>query len=796
MDQLRHDVRFAFRSILRNPAISLVAIVSLALGIGANAAIFSAVDVFMLRPLPYPESEQLVKLWETFPERGWTGVNTSMPKIVDWRDQSRTIEIAGYDDVGLNMSGGDRPERPSGLAVSHNFFDVLQVQPARGRGFLPEEEQEGSGHVLIISDGLWQRSFGADPEILGRVIGLDGEQHTVVGVMGPDFEFDNPFHEIWIPLEDPGEEWRATHYMDAFGRLRSGSSMELARSEISQIQARMGNAYPEVSGWDAAVVPLMDAWFDEGFKQGSAISSVAVFLVLLIACANVANLLLARGAGRQREIALRGALGAGRRRVARQLLTESVILAFVGGAMGLFVAVLGIRGIRSLIPPSFPRVDEIQLDPRTLAFTAALTLVAGLIFGILPALDASRPNLRDALSEGSRSGSGGRSGKLRNALVMGEISLAMVLLISATLLVKSFAGMRSVDLGFGTEDVVTATVTLPEAKYPVDADIATFHRELLRRIRAIPGVTEVGGSSGLPTRSINRTQYSIPGRPAVDEDQAPLVFFRSVTPGYLEAMSITLVAGRTVDDGDVEGTPKVALINERFAERHWPDENPLGETIAFGETVHEIVGVVANTRDFGPSGLPPVMVYTAAYQFGDRRMSYAVQTATDPSSLIEDIRAQVLAADPEQPIYSVATMAAIVEEAMSGDVAMMEILGVLAAIAFMLAAAGVYGVLAYSVAQRTQEMGIRMALGAQRGDVLKLVVRQGSMLALAGIAVGLLAAFASTRGLAFFLVGVNPVDLQVFGLVTLLLLLTGVAASYLPARRATRVDPMLALRRD
>ena len=355
MDQLRRDVRFAFRSIRRNPGISLIAVISLALGIGANASIFSAVDVFMLQPLPFPEADELVTLRETNPERGIFGSNTSMPTVMDWRTESRTMEIAGFDDVGLNMSGGDQPERLAGLAVTHNFFDVLGVQPARGRGFLPVEEREGSGSVLVMSDGLWQRSFGGDPEILGQVIGLDGEQYTVVGVMAPGFEFDSPFHEIWIPMENPGEEWRATHYMEAFGRIRSGSSVELARAETSQIQTRLGNTHPELTGWGANVVPLRDQWFGAAFQQASAIASVAVFLVLLIACANVANLLLARGAGRAREIALRGALGAERHRIARQLLTESVILAFVGGAAGFVVAVLGIRGVVSLIPPVFPQ---------------------------------------------------------------------------------------------------------------------------------------------------------------------------------------------------------------------------------------------------------------------------------------------------------------------------------------------------------------------------------------------------------------------------------------------------------
>ena len=799
MDQLRRDVRFAFRSIRRNPGISLIAVISLALGIGANASIFSAVDVFMLQPLPFPEADELVTLRETNPERGIFGSNTSMPTVMDWRTESRTMEIAGFDDVGLNMSGGDQPERLAGLAVTHNFFDVLGVQPARGRGFLPVEEREGSGSVLVMSDGLWQRSFGGDPEILGQVIGLDGEQYTVVGVMAPGFEFDSPFHEIWIPMENPGEEWRATHYMEAFGRIRSGSSVELARAEISQIQTRLGNTHPELTGWGANVVPLRDQWFGAAFQQASAIASVAVFLVLLIACANVANLLLARGAGRAREIALRGALGAERHRIARQLLTESVIVAFVGGAAGFVVAVLGIRGVVSLIPPVFPRIDEIGLQPRTLVFTAMLTLASSLIFGLLPALRASRSNLRDALNEGERGGSGGRSGKLQNAFVIAQISLAAVLLISATLLVKSFAGMRSVELGFRTDDVLTATVALPEAKYPESADVSTFLRELSAEIRALPGVTQAGGTNGLPMGGITRMPYSLPGRPAGAESPLPNVSVRLITPGYMEAMSMPLVAGRGIEDDDVYGTPAVAVINERFAERHWTEESPLGQTLAFGETVVEIVGVVGNTRDLGPNNLPPAVVYQAAYQDGyggNRRMSFAVQTATDPSSLIAGIRARVRAADPEQPIYSVATMATVVDESLSRDLGMVKVLSVLALIAFISAVAGVYGVLAYSVGQRTQEMGIRMALGATRGDILKLVVGQGTTLALVGIGVGLSATFASTPGLAFFLVGVDPVDLQVFSLVTLSLLLTSMAASYLPALRATGIDPMTALRPD
>ena len=794
MDQLRHDVRFALRSIIRNPVVSLVAIISLALGIGANASIFSAVDVFMLKPLPFPDANRLVKLGETLPERGFTGVNTSMPTLIDWRRQSKTMNIAGYDDVGLNMSGGDQPERLTGLAVTYNFFDVLEVQPAIGRGFLAEEEQKGAGYVLIISHGLWQRTFGADPEILGRMIGLNGRQYTVVGVMPADFEFDNPFHEIWIPIEDPGEEWRATHYMEAFARV--GSSVELARAELSQIQTRLGNAYPAQSGWGADVIPLREEWFDQSFRQGSAIAAVAVFFVLLIACSNVANLLLARGAARGREIALRGALGAGRRRIAIQLLTESVILATLGAIAGLLVAAIGIRGVVSLLPPFFPRLDDIALQPRTLVFMGGLTLLSAVGFGLLPSLRASRTNFGDALSEGGSGASRSTGGVLRNALVMGEIALATVLLISAALLVKSFAGLRSVDLGFEVEDLVTAAVTLPATKYPGTEDVATFHRELLSQITALPGVERAGAASGLPTRGLNQTGYSLPGRPAWDEGQEPRVFFRSVTPGFLETMAIPLLAGRGVEGGDVEGTPGIAVINERLAERHWAGESPLGQTIAFDETVLEIVGVVGNTRDWGASNLPPPMVYQSAYQVGDRRMSYAVKTSTDPSALIEDIRSRVRASDPEQPLYSVSTMKAVMQDSLGPDVAMMKVLGVLAIIAFILAAGGVYGVLAYSVAQRTREIGIRMALGAQPRDVMSMVVRQGSMLALVGVGLGLLASFVSTRGLAFFLVGVDPMDAQVFTAITLFLLFTGVVASYLPARRATRVDPMLALRPD
>ncbi len=795
MERLLQDVKFAFRSLRKSPVLSAVAILSLGIGIGANSAIFSAVDVFMIRPLPFEDSNDLVMVWTSNRERGWSSASSSMPDFVDWREQSQSLELAALRNIGVNLSGGEQPERLQGLQVASNFFQVLQVRPSYGRDFLPEEERVGAAPVAIISDGLWHRSFGAQPDVVGRTVNLDGVQHTVVGILPPKFRFGSGGTDVWIPITVTGEENRASRNLRVLGRLRAGYGLEQARSEMSRIAQLLSEAYPDANAGNGAnTVRLRDEWFDEGFKSGSLISTVAVLFVLLIACANIANLLLARGASREREIALRGALGAGKGRIVRQLLTESMILAAVGGALGVLLSLFGIRALVSVFPSWFPQVEAITLNGRVLFFTGAITLFAGLVFGLAPALQGSGGDLKQALAEGGRGGTSSRGGRLRKALVVSEVALAMVLLVSSGLLVQSFVRMRTADLGYRTKDVLTMRVTIPESKYPEEESVVAFQRDLLDRLQALPGVDRVGGTSNLPTTGGSGTYYWLPEDEAAPLSQRPVVRYQEVIAGYFETMDMPLVSGRPLRISDDSDAPPVVVINRLVAERHWPEEDPIGKRIEFPSGAREIVGVVESTRDNGPDDDPDPMVYFSAFQSGSRSMGYALSTSVDPASMIPLIRSLVTSMDPDQPVYSILTVEDRIAEVMGGNMVVVKILTALAAIALLLSLVGVYGVMAYSVAQRTQEVGIRMALGAQTGDVLRMVVRQGGMLAGLGVVIGILIALGVTRGLAFFLYGVSPFEPVTFAVVALTLLSAGLLATYVPARRATRIDPVNALR--
>ncbi len=486
MDRLRQDIRFAVRSLIKSPLITAAAIVSLGLGIGANASIFSAIDVFMFRPLDFEEADNLVMVWTNNRERGWTSTSTSAPDYADWRTESRTLELAAYTGAGVNLSGADRPERLEGTRVTANFFDVLRKQPVLGRGFTLEEERIDGPRVVVLGDAVWQRSFGADPGIVGRVVNLDGEPYEVIGVMPPRVGFGRE-RDVWLPLRFTGEESRSSRFLAVLGRIRVGADLERATAELNALQTRMAAAFPENAGNGATVIRLQEEWFDEGFRQGSLIAGTAVLFVLLIACANVANLLLARAAGREREVALRTAVGAGKGRILRQLLTESLVLALVGGAIGLLLSVVGIRWIRGLFPPGMSGVDGVTLNSRVVAFTAGISALAGLVFGIAPALRGTRLDLRGLLTDANRGNTGGHGSRLRSALVIAEISLSLVLLIASVLLVQAFVKLRTAPLGFRT-DVVTAAVTLPATKYPGVESMDAFQTQLADRLAALPGV--------------------------------------------------------------------------------------------------------------------------------------------------------------------------------------------------------------------------------------------------------------------------------------------------------------------
>jgi len=792
------DVKYGIRALRRSKGLIAIAVLSLGIGIGANTSIFSAVDVFMLRPLPYPESDELYTLWITNPERGWGQVSFSVPDFVDVRERSRTMAVAAREGQSFNLSSGDgRPERLSGVMVTSDFFHILGVQPAMGRSFTAEEEQPGHGKAAIISDGLWRRRFAGDPDILGHQLNLDGESHSVVGVMPSGFFFEDMSTDVWTPFVITGEENRSSHYIDVIGRLRDGATERRATEELQVLMGQLEQEYPEsnagMGGW---LLSLHEDVFDEGFKMGSLISTVAVAFVLLIACANVANLLLAHAAGRETEVALRGALGAGRIRIARQFLTEALLVSIMGGALGLVLSVFGIRALKTLMPPWFPMVDQIGIDARVLIFTAGVTVLTGIIFGLAPALQGSKTNMVDSLKEGSRSGTASRGVRLRKALVVGEVSLALVMLVSSVLLVQGFARIRLADLGFDRTDVLTFRVALPEITYPDTVAVADFYTQLASRIEALPGVDAAAAMSGLPLQGTSATYYTLPGEVAESDLQRLIAGFKYVLPGYFDAMDIQVVRGRDFAESDRVGMPQVILISQAMAELHWQDADPLGKQLEFFRGPREVVGVVADANYGGANSTVRPMVYLTALQGSQRTMAWVVETSVPPQTLVDAVRGEIRALDSELPVYQIATLDSAMEEALGGDTVMAKIMAVLAAIALFLALAGVYGVMAYTVSQRTQELGIRMALGAQTRDVLAMVVRQGTVLALIGVILGTGIALGVTRGLSRFLFGVSPFDPITYSSAAVALLLAGLAAAYFPARKATKVDPLEALRSE
>jgi len=795
MDSIWQDMRYGFRSLNRSRGIIGIAILSLAIGIGANSAIFSVVDVFMIRPLPYPESDRLHMVWINSPDRGFGRVSFTVPDFLDLKEQSETMDVAGTRSGVFNLSGEFEAERLRGAYVTPGFFDVLGVQPALGRGFTAEEGIPGNERVAVISHELWQERFGGDPEMMGSSIVLDGLPHTVLGVLPPRFWFRFVDQDVFTPLAFSGEETRNSYDTGVLGRIRDGYTPEQARTEANAILGRISTDHPETSAGHRAVLQtLHENVFNAGFRSGSLISTVAVAFLLLIACANVANLLLTHAAGREREVALRGALGAGRSRIVRQFLTEAGIVAGVGGLLGVAAAAVGIRALVGIMPAIFPRVHEIGLNPRVLLFTAAVTILTGILFGLAPALQSSRRNLTEALKEGGRGGTGTRGGRLRKGLVVAEMAMALVLLVSSALLVQGFRAIRLGDMGFQASDVLAMRILLPESQYPDTAAVNGFYLELASRLRALPGVVEVGGTSSLPAQGNSNTSYVLGDQDYEDQNLRRLVNHRWILPGYFGAMDIPLLRGRDLRDTDRIGTRPVAVISESLAERHWPDADPIGQRIKTGLATREIVGVVADTREATLDGATPEMVYFNALQTRRTFMEWAIEASVPLTTLMEPVRAEVRAMDPTIPAYDVMTLDALIDRGMGGNLIMAKIMGVVALIALILALGGVYGVMGYSVSRRTQEMGLRMSLGAQRSNVLGMVVRQGAVLALVGIALGIGIALLVTRGLAFFLFGVSPFDPVTFGAVTVILFLAGVVATFFPARRATRVDPVVALR--
>ncbi|MEJ2238390.1 MAG: ABC transporter permease [Gemmatimonadales bacterium] len=618
------DIRYSLRSIRKSPGVIALAIISLGLGIGANVTIFSAVDVFMFRPLPYPEANRLLHVYSTVPARGWTYNSVSIPDFLDIREQSRTMDVAASYGRDFNVSGGDRPERIDGERASWNYFQVLGIQPTIGRTFRPEEERDGEHRVAILGNGLWRRRFGADPSVVGRVLELDGESYTVVGVLPPRFQFYESRTEIWTPIPLTGDESRGSHFLSPVARLRPGATLEQSNAEASAIADRLAQEYPETNdGWGAGTRELHRQIFSVEFRMGSLIASVAVAFVLLIACANVANLMLTRVAGKGREIAVRAALGAGRVRIVRQLLTEAMIVSLLGGVLGVVMSIAGIRGFVAVMPSWFPRVDEIGLDGRVLLFALFVTIVTGIVFGIGPALQSSRSNITDTLKEGGRGNVGNKGDRLRKALVVAEVSLSLALLVASALLVKGFLRLQTADFGWDEENLLTFRLALPDEEYPDSAAVDRFYRELLPQVSSIPGVVSAGGTTILPMQGNNNTFFEIPGRESASLEQRPLTEVRWVFPEYFNTMATALVAGHAFGSEDRMDTRPTVIVNQELADRHFPGEDPIGKQVEYWGVTREIVGVVRNTLDVGQ--FPRPMTFMSAHQYPRSNMSMVVR---------------------------------------------------------------------------------------------------------------------------------------------------------------------------
>ena len=805
MTTLLQDIRYGARTLLKSPGFTVVAVLALALGVGANTAIFSVVNAVLLRALPFEKPEELVRVWATNARRGVTSNPTSYLNFVDWRSQNNAFEfLAAYSQASAALTGGDAPEQINGVVTTADLLPALGVRAALGRYFTEEEAGPGEARVVVIGHGLWQRRFGGDPNLIGREIMLNGRSRTVVGVMPAGFKFplNAEATEFWMPLDPTSElnRVRGANYLGVVARLKPTATLAQAQSEMDAIARRLEEQYPEQnSGRGIRLVSMYEDTVGN-VRPALLVLLGAVGCVLLIACANVANLLLARAAARGKEIALRTALGANRWRIVRQLLTESLLLALAGGALGSLLALWGVDLLVSMIPPDVPRVGEIGLDVRVLGFTTAISVTTGIVFGLAPALAASKLDLNESLKEGGRGSSESfRRNRLRSALVVSEIALSLVLLIGAGLLIKSFLRLREIDPGFNPEKVMAMDLALPSAKYVEESAQSRFFQELLARVGALPGVEAVGVVDPLPLGgNMAQNGFTIEGRPPLAPGERLVANARIISADYFRAMNIPLLEGRALTERDAQNAPKTIVVNQTLARRFFGNENPIGKratvTIAPDFTA-EIVGIVGDVRHRSLEAESGPEFYVSYLQVSSGGMSLVARTATgDVSGLLAAVRREVQQLDKDQPISDTRPMTALLAQSIAPRRFNMLLLGTFAFVALALAGVGIFGVMSYTVTRRTHELGIRMALGAQRGDVLRLVLRQGMTLTALGVCLGLVGAYTATRLLSSLLYGVSSSDPVTFILVTLLLAAVAFLACYVPARRATKVDPMVALR--
>jgi putative ABC transport system permease protein len=820
MGTLWQDVRYGFRALSKSRSFTVVAVLALALGIGATTAIFSVVNTVLLRPLPFAAPERLAAIWQTHPfakKLGYDHLPTTPADFAEWRRSADAFEdMSALAGGNWNMTGGDAPERVSGARVSTNLLRMLRTRPALGRDFAADEETFGKNRVVILSHGFWQSRFGGDPRILGTQITLDGNSFQIIGVMPKDFSFPRGMGidpalgldddiALWTPLAlPPGEaESRANHFIATVGRLKEGATMQQAQAQLAAVERRLEQSNPaQGKDWNVTIGSLHEQVVGKS-RRAILLLLGAVAFVLLIACANVANLLLARANARHKEIAIRTALGAARARIVRQLLTESVLLALVGGTLGVLLAMWGVDVLVALGAGNVPRAAEIGIDARVLIFTLTVSLATGLLFGLAPALQSSRPNLNESLKEGNRGGgaSSPRRQRVRSALVVSEVALALVLLVGAGLLLKSFARLQNVNPGFDYKNVLTATMFLPDARYKDDTSRANFYKQVLERVKNLPGVESVGGVSQLPLGGSEEVDgLNIEGRPRAESvDTIMTAAFRVVSPDYFKTLRISLLRGRYFTEQDTADAPGVMIVDDTFARRYFPNEDPIGKRVDEQGSLAPkgymtIIGVVASVRHTSLDAESKPTTYLSSAQSPWHTMVLTVRGKTDPTTLAAALRREVAAVDPDQPLSDVQTFEQVFDRAIAPQRFNSTLLAIFAALAMILATVGIYGVIAYTVSQRAHEMGVRIALGARTSDILRLVVGQAMKMTLIGVALGLVAALALTRMMSGLLFEVSASDPSVFALVALLLAAVALAASLIPARRATKVDPVVALR--
>ncbi|HEU4712827.1 MAG TPA: ABC transporter permease [Pyrinomonadaceae bacterium] len=809
MESLLRDLRYGLRGLLKRPGFAATVILTLAVGIGASTTIFTVLNSVMLRRLPYRTADRIVAIQELNPEG--ERIQITAANFLDWRAQSTVFEqLAAIKTADSNLVLADQAERINVTQTSANFFDVFGVAPQRGRLFVPADEQAGHEPIVILSDVLWRRRFAADPATIGKQINLDGKSYTVTGIAPAGFQYPDRT-EAWLPPLRLVPEFNATMdvttnrgrgYLSAVGLLKPGVSQAQAASEMDTITSRLRQQYPETNnGRFNRVVSLQEHLVGKSDTMLWLLFG-AVLFVLLIACANVANLLLASAAARSKEMAIRAALGASRARVMRQLLTESTLLALAGGGLGLLLAIAGVAAVKAFLPPDFPRVNEIGMDWRVLGFTLGASMLTGFLFGLAPALHVSKTDVQEAMKENSRGtvGSAGRT-NLRNALIVAEVALSVVLLAGAGLLFRSFLRLQAVNTGFTPQQVLTAKLSPSGPKFKGDPEYTAFYNQVAERVRTIPGVQEVGVVTTLPLSKGPTAGYRVEGRPVLPPDQWPPTYMNSVSPDYFRAMNIPIVQGRAFNAQDNEKAPWKLMINQAAAERDFPGESAVGKRITFGNTDKdnqpvwfEIVGVAANIRSVELREEPSPELYFTTLQYPFEHMAVVIRSTVEPISLGPSLRQAVAEVDRSVPVSEIKTMDHIISESVTQPRFNLFLLAIFSGVALLLSAAGIYGVTAYSVTQRTQELGIRLALGAQVSDILKMVLRQGMIVIAVGLVIGLLAAFALTRLMRSLLFGIGENDPITFVAITLVLVMVALFACYIPARRASRVDPLIALR--